>query len=122
MLLEKEAPADALRYFTKAANAGKREAILPAAELAADFRRIRRRAPVGGDARRQQVEARGRGAVVLFEQRLLQGRDHQDFGSTARLEHRALEGGEMPVAAGIALPPPTPAFRTLIAGNVVAPA
>lgn len=36
LLLEKEAPADALRYFTKAANAGKREAILPAAELAAD--------------------------------------------------------------------------------------
>jgi hypothetical protein len=40
---------------------------------------------------------------VLLEQRLLQGRDHQDFGSTARLEHRALEGGEMAVAAGQAI-------------------
>ncbi|MNF81453.1 hypothetical protein D3C84_637250 [compost metagenome] len=69
-----------------------------AAELGADLGGVGRRAAVLGDARRQQVEARGRGGVVPDEQRLLHLGDHQDLGFRLGSEHCTLVGGEVAVA------------------------
>ncbi|MCY1528236.1 hypothetical protein D9M68_633350 [compost metagenome] len=89
-----------------------------AAELGADFRGVRRRAAVLGDARRQQVEALRRRAVVLDEQRLLHLGDHQDLGLRLRVEHRALVVGEVAVAAELAVQRVAQGLRLVLEAGV----
>ncbi|MNP12151.1 hypothetical protein D3C76_1043710 [compost metagenome] len=88
------------------------------AELGADFRHIRWRAAVLGDARRQQVEALRRGGVMLDEQRLLNLGDHQDLGLRPGIEHRALVIGEVAIAAELAIQRVAQGLRLVLEARV----